>query len=189
MALSKKSLTWIFIVAVIVIVGGIAIYIFRCSIFKNLSSCVPDPNLSNTPVPQGSPTPKWIPETDPYNVGMYGPKIKALQAAMGFTGTDLDGKFGNDTKNAITGKGYAVPLSQSDYNTIVNTSGGSAGQNIKGAYAKYDNVIVRNKDLSAHHTAKKGDWLGTVTGESNDYSYWELDGTYYVIKNMVTIKS
>lgn len=185
MALSKKSLIWIFVVAVILIVIAIILYVFRCDIFKNLSSCVADPNDTNTPVPSGSPSTKWVPESAPYNIGMYGTKIKALQAALGIS---ADGKFGNQTANAITSKGYNLPLSAQDYNTIIATSGGSAAQNIPGAYAKYDNTIIRDKSLNQVRTAKKDEWLGKVTGANTEGTYYELDGMYYVIKTSTYLK-
>lgn len=182
MTLSKKTLTWIFVLAIVVIVIAIVLYVFRCDIFKNLSSCVAEPT---EPVPAGSPSPTWLPESAPYNIGMYGTKIKALQAALGIA---ADGKFGNQTANAITSKGYTLPLSVQDYNTIIATSGGSAVQNIPGAYAKYDNTIIRDKSLNQVRTAKKDEWLGKVTGTNTAGTYYELDGTYYVIKTSTYLK-
>lgn len=127
MKLSRTTWTWIIVIAIILIIAAIVIYLFRCDIFKNLTSCVEDPNKTNTPTPPGSPSPKWIAETPPYNLGMWGPKIKALQAILGFTGTALDGKLGAMTRDAIIAKGYAFPLSQSDYDKIVGTTGTGSG--------------------------------------------------------------
>jgi len=131
MAFSKKTLKGIFIVAIIVIVIALAVYLFRCDIFKNLGSCVEDPNKNNIPVPAGSPTPKWVAETFPLNIGMFGTKIKALQTALGIA---ADGKLGSQTNSALIAKGYTVPLSLTDYNNIVNpaaTGGGTNFQTVK----------------------------------------------------------
>lgn len=116
MAMNKKYWKWFIVIAVIVI-AAILIYVFRCKLFPALASCVPDPNLTNTPIPPGSPTPKWVPETFPLNVGMYGPKIKALQTVLGIS---ADGKFGPQTNAAIIAKGKAVPLTQAGYDDIIN---------------------------------------------------------------------
>lgn len=185
MAVNKKTAGIILIVVGALIVISGLLYFFRCRLFK-LASCVQDPNDSNTPVPSGSPTTTWIPEKPPYNVGMFGSKIKALQTALGIT---ADGKFGNQTKAAIIAKGYSVPLSQPDYNTIVNTSGGSASQNIKGAYAKYDTTVFNKSDLSVNRKAKKDTWIGLVTGVDSSNVYYELDGQYYVGKSSVYLKA
>lgn len=128
MASTKKTITIVVVVTIIAIGIGVVVYIFRCSLFKNFGSCVEDPNKSNTPTPPGSPSNKWVPETPPYNLGMFGPKIKALQVALGFpAGTCdncADGKLGTNTKAAIIAKGYAVPLIQSDYDKIMGTTSG-----------------------------------------------------------------
>lgn len=127
MASQRKTLIWLLVIAVIAIVAAIIIYLFRCDIFKNLNSCVQDPNKNNTPVPPGSPTTKWVPEQFPLNLGMFGPKIKALQQALEFAEVDQDGKFGNiKTKPAVIAKGYSVPLSEADYNKIIGASTGTS---------------------------------------------------------------
>lgn len=145
MAFTRNTRIIFFAIAAVVVIGGILIYIFRCKLFPSLSSCVEDPNKNNIPVPPGSPTPKWVPESFPLNVGMFGPKIKALQKALGFQSTDKnapnyqDGYFGGEeTKSAIIAKGKTVPLSEADYNSIVNpaaSGGGSNFQQIKTALA------------------------------------------------------
>lgn len=184
MAVNKKTAgTILIVVGILIIVSGL-LYFFRCRLF-NLASCIQDPNKDNTPVPSGSPTTKWIPETPPYNVGMFGAKIKQLQKVLGVT---QDAKFGNQTKSAIIAKGYSVPLSQPDYNTIVNTFGGSGAQNIKGAYAKYDTTVFNKSDLSVNRKAKKDTWIGLATGTDSSNIYYELDGMYYVAKSSVYLK-
>lgn len=176
MAVSKKTYIWIFVLIAIVAVIAIVYYFFT-------KDNVPTPS---EPVPSGSPTPAWAPESFPLNVGMYGAKIKAMQAVLNIA---TDGKFGNQTKNAIQAKGYSVPLSQSDYSILISSGGGNASSNIKGAYAKYDNTILRNKDLSQKQVFNKDQWMGTVTGTDASGSYYELDGSYYVIKSSTYLKA
>lgn len=150
MAFSKTTWTWIIVVAIILIIVAIVIYLFRCSIFSGLSSCVEDPNNAGIPIPPGSPSVKWVPEVPPYNVGMFGPKIKALQKALGFSVIDQDGKLGSDTRAAIIAKGYAVPLSDADYNKIIGNPAPPATKktidDYVGTFIKsgnIDGVIVR----------------------------------------------
>lgn len=177
MALSKKTLKIIFIAAIVIVVVAIILYVFRCEIFS-LSSCVEDPNKSNTPLPAGATGTQWAKESFPLNVGMYGSNIKALQSALGIT---ADGKFGQQTQSAILSKGKSVPLSEADYNILL---GKPAPSNlVKGAYAKYDNTIIRNKDLTQNRIANKGEWLGSVTDLLGEY--YELDSTYLVYKTSV----
>lgn len=179
--MAKGKNKWMIVVfiavAVIIAAGAIYYYFFRVS----------DPNKNNEPVPPGSPTPKWVPEYFPLNLGMYGTKIKALQAALGIT---QDGKFGPQTNAAILAKGYSVPLSQNDYNAIINSKGGSAAQNIPGAYANFDGVAVYYvSNLSLYKKFNKGQWIGNVTDEDpTDSSYWIIDGVYKVAKASVTNK-
>lgn len=129
MAFQRKTLVWIFWIAVVIALVAILIYVFRCNIFSNLTSCVEDPNDTNTPVPNGSPTPKWVAETPPYNVGQFGPKIKKLQVALGI---GADGKFGPQTRSAVIAAGKPVPLSESDYQAIVNPPASGGGTNFQG---------------------------------------------------------
>lgn len=131
MAFQRKTLIWFLVIAVIIVVAAIVIYLFRCDIFKNLGSCVEDPNDTNQPIPTGSPTPKWVAETPPYNIGQFGPKIKALQKALGFSVADQDGKFGPQTASAVIAKGKPVPLPESDYQAIVNPAASGGGTNFQ----------------------------------------------------------
>lgn len=185
MKLSRKTYTIIFIaVAVIIALAVILYFVFR-------DPPIEDPNKTNTPVPAGSPTNKWVAESFPLTLSMYGSKIKVLQAALGFTGKALDGYLGTDTQSAILTKGYSLPLSQSDYNTIITSKGTGAAQNIKGAYAKYDNVVVRYKNLDPKRTVSKDSYLGRVTGLDivSGQEYWEIDGIEYVLKGLTYLKS
>lgn len=169
--MNKKYIKWFIVIAVIVI-AAILIYVFRCKLFPSLSSCVEDPNKNNTPVPQGSPTTTWIPEVPPYNVGMFGPKIKALQTALGIS---ADEKFGSQTKAAVQGAGYSVPLSEPDYNKIVSTSAEFVG---KYAYALVDDVRVSNLDNSVYKIAKKDEYCGKIIGKEG--IFYLLSGNYKV---------
>lgn len=126
MAFTKRKGIIIFIVVAVVIIAAVLVYVFRCKLFPALGSCVQDPNKNNTPIPPGSPTPKWVPEKPPYNVGMFGPKIKALQTALGIS---ADGQFGQQTKAAVIAKGKVVPLSEVDYNILVNPNASGGGSN------------------------------------------------------------
>lgn len=126
MILTQKTIRWIIVIAAVIVIG-LAIWYYRTK--------VKDPNVNNEPVPAGSPTPKWVPESFPLNVGMYGTKIKTLQQKLGISD---DGKFGTQTKSAVIAKGKQVPLSEADYNSIVNptaTGGGSNFQLLKQALA------------------------------------------------------
>lgn len=184
--MNKSTYKIIFIAVAVVIILAVVLYF----IFRNP---VKDPNKTNTPVPPGSPTIKWVAESFPLNLSMYGPKIKALQIALGFKGltpeTKVDGYLGTNTKNAILAKGYVLPLSQSDYNILIASNGGSAVQNIKGAYAKYDNTIVRDQNLNEKRKVSKDTYLGMATDEDSTGTYWVIDGIEYVIKSSVYLKS
>jgi len=180
--MNKKYIIW-FIVIAVVVIGGILIYIFRCKLFPSLSSCVEDPNKNDTPVPPGSSSTTWIPETPPYNVGMFGPKIKALQSALGIS---ADGKFGNQTKAAIISAGYAVPLSSADYDKII--AGKDTSNPIgKTVYAKFSGVKVYKADNSVYKTATKDEYIGVISGEyAADPAYWLISsGLYHVNKTSV----
>lgn len=180
---TKSTLTIIFSVLAILVML-LLIWVFRCKLF-NLASCAQQQadnlNKSNTPIPPGSPTSKWVAEHFDLTLGMVGPKIKALQSKLGIA---TDGKFGLQTKAAVIAAGYTVPLSQPNYNKIVGiVTPPSPPLQTKGIYAKYNNTIVRNKDFSQNRIAAKDEWLGLQTDVDATNTYYELDGTYYVIKS------
>lgn len=194
MALTKTQYQYIFFTALFII-AAIAIYL----IFFNEADCDPNrngydkkgkPNTKclvpkpNEPVPSGTPGGNWKPEVPPYNIGMYGSKIKALQKVLKII---EDGKFGNQTKSAIIAKGYTVPLSEADYNKIVGTiatttttttttGGGKTIDDYKGqsVVAKYDNTPVRYiYDDKLFKTFKAGEWIGHL-GDSLPGRYHRL---------------
>lgn len=180
MALSRNNITALIIAAIIIVVLLITVYLFRCSIFKSLSSCVQPPDKANKPLPPTSPTSKWVPESFPLNVGMYGPKTKALQKAMGFQTTDpkgknyADGYFGDvETKPAVIAKGYSVPLSMADYNKIVGTSGSGSSSGSGKTLSDYEGTFINTgntinttvryiADSSTFKTYGKNENIGTL---------------------------
>lgn len=149
-----------------------------------------DPKNITTVPPTGCQ--QWLADNIfPLKRCMSGNKIKALQTALGFTGTAVDGKFGGDTLGAVQNKfGGRSEVTQSEYNALINPSA-TDGVEFKGVYAKYDNTVVRNKDLSENRKAKKDDWLGTLTDTTpiGSQTYYELDGNYYVIKSFAYLKA
>lgn len=191
MKIPKQKWIWALVIAIVLIIVLVIWYFWPTS--------VKDPNQNNTPVPSGSPTPKWVPETFPLNIGMFGPKIKELQKALGFPAKTLipggkyqDGYFGSVyTQPAIIAKGYSVPLSLADYNSIITSNGGSAAQNIAGAYAKFDGVAVYYiSDSSLYKKFNKDQWIGKISGEDiQDDNYWDIDGLYKVYKNSIYQKA
>ncbi len=190
MTFSKKQIGWIIGISALLILVAIIVYVFRCDIFSNLSSCVADPNKKNEPVPAGSPSTSWLSESFPLNVGMFGTKIKALQSKLGIT---ADGKFGPITKAAINKiihnnlVGYVVPLSQTDYDEIMGAvtygSGGSTSaktlKDYEGTFIKtgnIDNVTVRYiADSAAFKTYGKNENIGTL-GAAIDDKYHRIFG-------------
>lgn len=157
MKLSKGTYQFIFIAAFVVVVGGVILYfVFR-------DPPVEDPNKNGTPVPPGSPSTKWIPEYFPLNLSMFGDKIRALQKALGFTGTAIDGKLGTNTRDAIIAKGYAFPLSQTDYNKIINPPVTGGGTNFAQLKAALGTKALNNP-------AGDGVYTG-VSGENVNYSF------------------
>lgn len=163
MAVTKKGWKVIFILIGIG-VALILLYAYRDKLF---GKTIKDPNLNNEPVPQGSGNPKWVPEKFDLDLGMYGPMIAKMQKALGISD---DGKFGNQTKSALQGKGYSVPLKKTDYDKIVKALTPSGENNVgKVAYAKIDGVKVYNADFSIYKTAKKDEWIGTVEGVEGDF--------------------
>lgn len=54
----------------------------------------------------------------PLIIGSRGAKVKALQKALSIA--PQDGILGNQTKSFITAAGYSLPLSETNYNKIVN---------------------------------------------------------------------
>lgn len=168
---------WVFI-ALAAVIAGIAVWYF----FFN----EPPVEKPKEPTPPGSPTPDWIPEVFPLNTGMFGPKIKALQTALAIS---ADGKFGNQTKAAVIAAGYAVPLSQPDYDKILKAKD-TTNPIGKTAYSKYAGTkVYKISDKSVYKTAGQDEYIGTIAGEyAKDSSYWNIGNLYFVYKTSTYFK-
>lgn len=79
---------------------------------KGVSTPTPTPTPTNTPTETQSPaqTTQWVKAPSEQEViagtkklkpGAVGDVVKKIQQALGFTGRNLDGKFGNNTFNAV----------------------------------------------------------------------------------------
>lgn len=107
---------------------------------------VDDPKDTNVTPPSGT---QWIKDDSfPLRKGMWGSKVKAFQTALiDKYGAGIlpvyhdDGRFGNETEDAVKSKLGKSEVSKEDYDKLVNPS---AGGKVKGVYAKYDNTTVRN---------------------------------------------
>ena len=183
MTLAKKTYTLLFI-AVIIIIAILVIWYF---FFREPP--VEDPNKKKVPVPPGSPTAEWVPETFPLNVGMFGTKIRELQKKLVLPKYGADGKFGNETKSALTAKGYSAPLSIDDYNSIIAggiTAGGPIG---KSARAKSDLTALYLDDSPSSPTfmkyIKQDNQAGIVEAISGEWYLFITAGNTKVKKDEV----
>lgn len=195
--LDKKSARIIFIIAmaifVMAIVSFVLYLVFRddeCDPEKNgytkkgkpSDKCrVVNPITTNAPPPSGCTN--WIPDTSfPLKKCNWGSRIKAVQSAIGFTGTDVDGRWGPMTESAVVAKIGKNQIDEADYKKLVDPPS-TTGQQNKGAYAKYDNTIIRDKNMSEKRKASKNEWLGLVTGVDSSGNYYEINGDEYVLKS------
>lgn len=164
MATERKKLIWVFVVLGIIILAVLA-YVYRDKLFgakcdpnrngfdikgsPNSKCKVEDPRATNTPPPP--PYTQWTSDsTFPIRKGSWGPKVKALQSALGVTD---DGKFGSQTEAALYAKTQKKEVStQAEYDSIVNPStSGSVGGSVavgdalgKSVYAKDQVVHIRS---------------------------------------------
>lgn len=139
-----------------------------------------DPKTINTtinPPPVGC---SWISDsTFPLKKCMSGNKIKALQTALGFTGTDVDGRFGNDTLSAVQEKfGGRSEVTQAEYEALINppSTGGAANfsklKQSLGSLAKnfsggvYVTVAGQNKNYRFDFYADNGRFIFSQVGGS-----------------------
>lgn len=195
--ITKKTAGIIFIFTAIAVGLAIILYfIFRdeCDPNRNgftkkgkpSKKCkVDDPKDTNTIPPSGT---QWIKDDSfPLKKGMWGSKVKAFQKALiDKYGASIllvykdDGRFGNETENAVKSKLGKSEVSKEDYDKFVNPS-----SQIKGAYAKYDGAMIRDKEGNEVRKAKKDEWIGTVSGTDDSGNRYELDGIYYVDKVFV----
>lgn len=166
-----KKLT-IFLITVIVISSISAlVYKYRCKIFK----C--EVIKPNEPVPSDSPTSDWVPEKVPYNVGMYGDKIRELQKVLKI---EADGKLGTLTKNAILNKGYNVPLSQLEYDKLISTNSNNPDIGKQAKANKMFTILYWANSNSSATFRNTDEVVGQVTGITGDY--YLIMGGYKVRK-------
>lgn len=148
MADIKKSRIGLYIIVGLgILVVGTVIYLLtkggpKCDPSRNGFDSTGNPNPKcqfNNPSTTGEPSPAgtsgWVSDsTFPIKKGSWGPKVAALQTAIG---VGSDGKFGSDTeKNLIAKTGKAEVSNASDYDKIINpptTAGGSNFQQLKDA--------------------------------------------------------
>lgn len=179
MAVTRKGWIAIFVSFGLAILA-IILYVYRDKLFGKK---VPDPNASNTPVPLGSASPKWVEEKFDLDLGMYGPMIAKLQKALGISD---DGKFGNQTKTTLVGKGYTVPLKKADYDKIINPPSASGGNNFNDL----------KKKLEGGYTNFSGGIIYPISGQNKQYKFqfydngrWSvflINGTGYLKKGSYT---
>lgn len=133
-------------------------------------------NKPTEAVPSGSPTSTWITEAFPLNMGMYGSRIKLLQQKVGI---GADGKFGKQTTTALIAKGYTVPLSEADYNTIIGTSTSSTGTSTSSTGADNNQGGVNTPILDGDWNPKKAEidtYIGTqLKSNGNMTAYFASD--------------
>jgi hypothetical protein len=165
---------------------------------KQVDPIPPPPATEPTPV--GSSSSKWIPETFPLKKGMFGGQIKNLQEAIGFSGSDLDGKFGSGTEAKVMEKFKKNSVTEPEYDALVNpkvpttaTTPASTKKTIDeymGTWVKgdpnktYSKFMLRNeydatlfKEIPAGgdlgYIGEKGSRAGThkITGRADDTSW------------------
>lgn len=159
--LTKKDATVIFVIVAIIVIIAVIYYLTKdkgCDPNRNgydksgnlTAKCkVEDPTSTNTQPPAG--TSGWISDAYfPIKRGSWGPRVSALQKAIG---ADADGKFGPLTEAKLIEKtGKSQITTQAEYDAIVgSTSAVSTKKTIDdyiGSYLK-DNkidVVVRYID-------------------------------------------
>lgn len=156
---SPKSRTGlIIIISIAILIVGVVLYIYRDKLFG--VNCDPnrngfdkkgnpnpkcqfnDPKINNEPAPSGSGG--WISDSSfPIKKGSWGPRVAALQKAIG---ANQDGKFGPKTEAALVEKtGKREVSNMQEYDAIVNASSIPAADAIgKKVYAKNQTVKVRS---------------------------------------------
>lgn len=146
--MTKQQLTYVFI-ALGLLLAGLAVWYFffrdvcdpnnkgytkKGKLSDKCFGKAEDPKTITTPPPAGC---QWTPDNIfPLKRCMSGNKVKALQTALGFTGTAVDGRFGGDTENAVKAKFGVNEVSQPNYNSLINpptTGGGNNFSDLKNA--------------------------------------------------------
>ena len=134
-----------------------------------------DPNTETSTPPAGC---KWVSDnTFPLKRCMIGNKIGALQTALGFTGSNVDKKFGNDTLGAVQNKfGGRSEVTQAEYEALLNPPTTGGGQN----FGKLKTALGdRAKNFSA------GVYV-TVLGQNKNYkfSFYADNGRVFMQDNI-----
>jgi hypothetical protein len=61
-----------------------------------------------------------VSETQSMTSGNFKEKVKTLQALLGFTGDDVDGFAGDDTKTALDDKGFGRSITTANINSLIS---------------------------------------------------------------------
>ena len=115
---------------------------------------------------------KWLADnTFSLKKCMRGDKIRALQTALGFTGTDVDGKFGNDTLGAVQAKfSGRSEVTQSEYNALINPP-------VIGGALNYENL---KKALGSKAIPYSAGVYVDVKGQNKNYVFsFYPEGQFY----------
>lgn len=150
--MEKKTIIFIGVGSALLLAGGIYA-MTRTKIPKEEDVKVPEPA-------PGSSAPA-INESFPMKKGMRGPKVATLQKALrdkfGSVNVMADGAFGEKTLAGVVNAGYTVPLTEQDYNRILEgvkkvsaTNIGSSGGIKTGdtVYAKANGIAAYTKPVA-----------------------------------------
>lgn len=133
---------------------------------------------------------QWLEDnTFPLKKCMRGDKIRALQTALGFTGTNVDGKFGVDTLGAVQKKfNNRMEVTQQEYEALINPPDTTPKKGDV-VYANEYMNLYKSKIASASNVFKsfsKDAKVGTVIDISTESGtkwakiyYLEDEGYYY----------
>lgn len=193
-AAAPKSRTGLFIIiAVGLIILGVVVWYF----FLRGSGCDPnrngydkkgkydpkckvdDPKTTNTPAPTGSSG--WVSDSSfPIKKGSWGPKVKALQSAIG---AKDDGKFGPLTEAALKAKtGKTEVATQAEYDAIVSpqpTGGGTNFEQLKKNLVGNFKTLADGISTDVSGTNKKYRFVFYTNGR---FSMAEIGATQYLQK-------
>lgn len=200
MADAAKSRTALYvIIGVGILVASVAVWYFflrggpKCDPSRNGFDAQGNPNPKcqfSDPATTGEPSPAgtsgWVSDsTFPIKKGSWGPKVAALQTAIG---ASSDGKFGPQTESKLIAKtGKAEVSNAADYDKIINppaSGGGNNFQELKNALAGASTnfsegvsylVPGQNNNYRFDFYAKNGRWILYQIGAAGS---WER-GTYY----------
>lgn len=195
--MSKKTWVYVFIAIVLLIALFIFLFVKSRGKYSRLSDLVNPVKKPDTVLPPRPPSVStgtsasqgatdWVKESFPLDFGMYGDNVRLLQRALGFSDTKgdkkhADGYFGNQTWAALSGAGYLIPISQSEFNELTGASSSiipnilSTSDTGKDIYSKSDITAVYINDSSTNPTflkfAKKDAYIGTVSSQDDKWYY------------------